>query len=263
MKKVSLKRNLMGWLVGWCFSILFFALPVMGTASPSEVLEKANGAYQKAEYEAAETGYQSLVDKGLESANLYYNLGCCYYKQNEMAKAILWWERAARLRPNDADIEHNLQIANLQIPDKVERMPRSGLSRFLGGMLNLFSEQGWSVCGIVLCFLLFGLLAVAVLLGSLRLKLLSFYATPVLVVLMLLCFLFAHLQVKRLLRTDEAVVMAATVECKSSPSEDSSTLFVVHEGLKVDVSDQIGEWYEIRLPDGTKGWLETKVVEII
>lgn len=80
---------------------------------------------------------------------------------------------------------------------------------------------------------------------------------------MLLCFLFAHLQVKRLLRTDEAVVMAATVECKSSPSEDSSTLFVVHEGLKVDVSDQIGEWYEIRLPDGTKGWLETKVVEII
>jgi len=74
---------------------------------------------------------------------------------------------------------------------------------------------------------------------------------------------FAAKQKSRLVNHSFAIVMQPTVTVKSSPSENGTKLFVIHEGLKVRITDKLGDWVEIRLADGNKGWLLTESIERI
>ena len=61
----------------------------------------------------------------------------------------------------------------------------------------------------------------------------------------------------------EAVIFAPSVNGKSSPDNSGTDLFVLHEGSKVTIEDNLGEWYEIKLSDGNKGWVPSICLEII
>ena len=54
-----------------------------------------------------------------------------------------------------------------------------------------------------------------------------------------------------------AIIITPTVTVKSSPSISGKNLFVVHEGLKVTITDSINNWKEIKLSDGKQGWILT------
>ena len=76
-----------------------------------ELWQRANTAYNSGDYAQAETCYTRILEQGLYSASLYYNLANAHFKQNELGKALLYYNRALRLRPNDEDIRHNLEYA--------------------------------------------------------------------------------------------------------------------------------------------------------
>jgi len=61
----------------------------------------------------------------------------------------------------------------------------------------------------------------------------------------------------------DAIIFSPLVNGKSSPDESGTDLFVLHEGTKVTVEDEVGEWYEIRLSDGNKGWIPSNSLEKI
>ena len=66
------------------------------------------------------------------------------------------------------------------------------------------------------------------------------------------------------MNADSAIVMRPVSPVKSSPSAESSTdLFILHEGTKVRVIDQVGQWSNIELADGRQGWMQTSDMEII
>jgi SH3-like domain-containing protein len=51
---------------------------------------------------------------------------------------------------------------------------------------------------------------------------------------------------------------------KSSPSgEASKDLFILHEGTKVKLIDQLGTWSKVELADGRQGWMKTDDLEVI
>src|SRR5579859_4188461 len=81
--------------------------------------DSGNAAYAKGNYAKAITFYTKFLDGVYESSAVYYNLGNCYYKTNEIGKAILNYEKAKRLSPGDADIQFNLQLANQKTTDKI------------------------------------------------------------------------------------------------------------------------------------------------
>jgi len=60
-----------------------------------------------------------------------------------------------------------------------------------------------------------------------------------------------------------AIVFTPTVNVKSSPSEKSSTLFVIHQGTKVKLIDQLKDWYRIKLANGSQGWMHKEDFEKI
>ena len=59
------------------------------------------------------------------------------------------------------------------------------------------------------------------------------------------------------------ITVESTINVKSEPKEESTDLFVIHEGLKVQILESTQSWYKIKLVNGSIGWLSETAVEII
>lgn len=93
------------------------------------LFDQATEAYNVGEYQKAIESYEKILENGEHSANLYYNMGNAYYKQNQIAPSIYYYEKALLLQPNDPEIENNLAYAKNMTLDAIESLPETGLSK--------------------------------------------------------------------------------------------------------------------------------------
>lgn len=227
------------------------------------LMQQGNTAYQNGDYDLAIDCYQEIIDHGNEGAILYYNLGNAYFKAKQTADALLWYERALRLDPSNEDIKHNITYANLQITDKIEVLPELFIVRWWNGLSKSMTVTGWAVIAVV--FGAIFALSIALMLASRR-RWLSVTAVSLAFISLLIAIfslIFASKENKRYVNQPEAIVMQSVVNAKGTPNESGTSLFVIHEGLKVAVTDRVGTWVEIKLPNGEKGWVEASSIEII
>jgi SH3-like domain-containing protein len=56
-------------------------------------------------------------------------------------------------------------------------------------------------------------------------------------------------------QASEAIIFAPTITVKSSPGNSSVDLFVLHEGTKVALLDEVVGWHKIKIGNGSVGWL--------
>jgi tetratricopeptide (TPR) repeat protein len=248
------------------FSILAMLLvsAITAFASVEQVnLAKANKAYSAGSYTAAAELYQKVVDAGYISPELFYNLGNAYFKTDDYSRAILWYERAKRLDPGSEDINYNLNVANTKISDKIEPLPELFYKRWYNSLVQVFSIDTWA--RMLVCLFIAGLLCLVIYLASrvLILRKIGFWAAWVLFFLSLISLVFAWSGYSFTKSTSEAIVFAPTITVKSSPDEKSTDLFVLHEGTKVRLLDNISGWYEIRIANGSVGWLPVNSLEKI
>ncbi len=233
-----------------CFSSLSYA------SEYEIVITKGNTAYSSGQYKEAINLYTSLISKGLESPELYYNLGNSYFKLNDIPHAVLWYERAKRLAPGNEDINFNLNVANSKITDKIEPLPDFFMKRWLKALSDAFPMDSWAIAGIA--FLITALLFFTLYISSrvLLLRKFGFWAGASILLLSLGCLLLAWGSYRSFQLDQSAIITNPTVTVKSSPDEKSTDIFIIHEGSKVQLVDHIGNWYEIRIANGSVGWVE-------
>lgn len=222
-----------------------------------------DSAYIKNDYKSAIQIYEALLEKG-EAAEVYYNLGNCYYKTNDIAKSILNYERALLLDPGNTDIRVNLEMARAKTVDKITPIPDIFFVAWIKSLINCLSVDAWAKCGI-LFFILF-LVAVALFFFSKQasLKKGGFIGGIVFFILVVLSNIFASQQKGVLVNRNAAIVLVPSVTVRSTPSESGTSLFILHEGSKVELKDNsMREWKEIRLEDGKVGWVPTSSIEVI
>jgi tetratricopeptide (TPR) repeat protein len=227
------------------------------------VVEKANKAYSDGLYAEASELYKKVVTAGYESPELYFNLGNTCFKLNDFPGAILWYERAKRLDPGNEDITFNLNVANSKIADKIEPVPEMFYRRWYFLLVNRFPADGWAWISVI--FFLTAIASATLYLVSrhLFLRKTGFWAAGALLFLFLVTFGFALSAADQSRNMREAVIFTPSVTVKSSPDDKSVDLFVLHEGTKVRIIDQIGSWYEIRIANGSVGWLPDGMMEQI
>lgn len=224
--------------------------------------EQANTAYNSGNYDTAVVVYEKILNAGMESVPVYYNMGNAYYKLREYPMAIYCYEKALKIDPSDEDVQANLAIANAAIVDKIEPMPQSVFVRWLRSLRSVMSGNQWAWCSIAVFALLLTMLFLFLRARKVGLRKLGFFMGLVFLIAFALSVVFA-LQLKHIANTqDQAIVMAPTVTVKSSPSINSVDLFVLHEGAKVDVMDTQGGWAQIRIANGSVGWLEASEMRI-
>lgn len=249
MKKIALiGLVLVFWASGVCRAQLT-------SVSYNNWFEDGNTAYDEGNYEQAMTFYNSIVEVGMESADLYYNMGNTYYKMKDYPHAILYYEKALKLNPGDEDTRVNLEIANLAVVDKINPIPQSFLKRWWNNLKSLFSADGWAWLGVGLFAVLLTCLFAFLMSRRTGLRKLGFFVGLVALLCLTLSVIFAVESQRSLSRHDEAIVMTPTVTVMSSPSDQSVGLFVLHEGAKVRVLDSARDWNKIKIADGSVGWL--------
>lgn len=75
--------------------------------------------------------------------------------------------------------------------------------------------------------------------------------------------LLGSIQNKQSVHPDYGIVFSSSLTAKSSPDPGGTDLFVIHEGVKVKITDQVGSWIRIRLADGNEAWVPGNSVERI
>jgi tetratricopeptide (TPR) repeat protein len=246
--------------------MFFLSLVIAGISSADEAaqrFEQANQLYLQAKYPDAVAQYEKIVQSGFESGELYFNLGNAYYKSGNIQKAILNYERARQLLPRDEDVQFNLQLANLQVVDKIDAVPRLFVYRWVDSMLALFSlsTMGW----IVYSFFILTLAAFAFFLyaRTYTQKKLSMFAGLVFSTALILTMIGYGVQSYKESNTEFAIVMSDVANIKAAPDSKGNDLFVLHKGLRVQVLDSVNHWRKIRLADGKVGWIPEEDCESI
>ncbi len=241
---------------------LLLVQPVFAVGTDS-LFYKANEEYNKGLYTNAVEDYQKVIDAGLESATIYYNLGNSYFKLDDIPSAILYFEKAKKLDPDNEDLDFNLNVAKTQVLDKIEPLPELFFKTWWRNLVTMFTSDTWTKTSLTFFILFFVLLSFYLLSGFTPIRKLSFYTGLIVFVLSVFTFILASQKFTMEKNLKEAIVFAPTITVKSSPNQNSVDLFVIHEGSKVRVIDEVGEWYKIRIANGSIGWLPLETVKPI
>jgi hypothetical protein len=205
----------------------------------------------------------SIYDTGLRSATLDYNIGNASFKLNNVPGAILFYERALLLKPGDEDIQYNLQIAKTLVVDKFIEIPELFFVRWYNFISLTLSTNVWAKISIISFILFLAALSAYIYSKTYRFKVAGFWLAIFLLFLSVCSFSSSVRNKNLIYHNPKAIIFSPLVNGKSSPDNSGTDLFVIHEGTKVTIEDEVGGWYEIRLSDGNKGWVPSNSIEKI
>lgn len=219
--------------------------------------------YTSGKYQEALNEWIDIYNAGYSSASLYYNIGNAYFKLNNIPGAVLFYEKARLLKPGDSNINYNLGIARSLVVDKFEAIPDLFFVRWYDFVALLNNSNTWSLISIIAFILSLILLSVYLYTSKYRLKIIGFWTAIILFVISLLALTLAARNKTLVFDNREAIIFTPVVNGKSSPDNSGNDLFVLHEGSKVSIEDEVGDWYEIKLSDGNKGWVPADCLRTI
>ncbi len=233
--------------------IIICSLNIVNAQSATELYRSANQLYKSNKFSEAAVQYEKIISQSYKTAEVYYNLGNCYYKTKIISKAILNYERALKLSPDDEDIKHNLKIAELNTIDKIQPVQQLEIVTWWNDFISSNSSKAWSMIAIAFIWISLLLFAASIYFGRRRIfYLLSFS----LFVFSLLTLSFSFKQNNLEQNKSKAVLMISNSTIKSAPDGSSSDLFMIHEGTRFNIQDEVGSWNKIKLDDGKVGWIE-------
>ena len=91
----------------------------------------------------------------------------------------------------------------------------------------------------------------------------GFFGAIVLALVFVMSVFFSNRQKQRLINREYAIVMSPSVTVKSTPDDNGTSLFVIHEGTKVKIQSVLDNWIEVKLSNGSVGWMLYSDVERI
>ncbi|MDD5772601.1 MAG: tetratricopeptide repeat protein [bacterium] len=222
-----------------------------------EVFKAGNNLYEKSDFTGAIEKYQMVIGSGVKNKTVYYNLGNAYYKTNKLGLAVLNYKRAYKLSPRDKDILANLAFLREKIVDQI-KYEKPVPQIMWDKVIFLLSLNEWTLLCLILYLLFMSLLIYSILKRDVDSEAI-FYRNLIFIIfsISLIFFISSYLNNKQL----EAVITAEEVEVKNGPGENYSKGFILHEGMEVNIENDSGDWVEIILPNGLKGWVEKNNIQ--
>ena len=218
--------------------------------------ENANSAYNAGQFEKAVMLYREILESGLHSAELYFNLANSYYRLNQVGESIFYFEKAKQLQPMDEDININSAFAQNMAIDAVEVLPKSQFTLLEEKTIELFSQEGWAYMIVFMAWLLVFFWGLYLWNKAPVIKRTFFASTLVLGLLLIGSLFIAVVKSSITAETTYGILFDEKIEVWAEPNSRAEVLFLLHEGTKVQMFDQLQEWQKIRIANGSEGWIK-------
>jgi len=243
-------------------NILYLFLFISQVFFAQSSFEKGNALYQKGEYKQAAQEYESILkEEKQHSAELYFNLGNCYYKLNKVAPSIYNYEKALVLKPNDTETLNNLKFAKKLTIDEIKDVPKVGFAKLIQNFTGIFNYNTWAWISIGIAFA-FLLSFIGYYFSQLTLSKRIYFIGMFILLFALLLSVSAGITEKSHYDNDlPAIVFAEMAEVHSEPQKAGPSIFLLHEGAKVYVKETLENWKKIELTDGTEGWIDASAIK--
>ncbi len=228
-----------------------------------QTIAEANKAYDDGLYNQSIELYQAVIDSGYTSTELYYNLGNAYFKLKDIPSAILYYEKAKKTAPKNEDILFNLNIAKTRIVDRIDEVPELFYIKWWKSFVNLFSLNTWTILSLISFSIIFVCATVFFISRNTNLRKFSFWFGILIIFFSFISFTISYQKYFEYREQHEAIIFTPTITVKSSPNQNSIDLFVIHEGTKIEIIDKVEGWYEIRIANGSVGWLPAHAIKMI
>lgn len=243
--------------------ILVLLLLVSQSFWAQTAFEQGNSHYAKENYKAAISSYESVVNSGKQSSELYFNLGNSYYKLHKVAPAIYNYEKALLLSPNDSEIKTNLEFARKMAIDDIKVVPKVGFNKLISDFTSKYYYDTWAWIAVS-----FALLFLAFFVGyyfseKTVLKRIFFIGMFLWLLGIVLSSASGFYEKSRNDNERPAIVFAENTPLKSEPKAGGSDTTVLHEGTKVYIIESIANWKKVELTDETTGWIEDSAIKEI
>ena len=243
--------------------LLFCLIILLPSLAHAVSKQEADSAYVQEHYQQAIKDYEALLKQGV-SADIYYNLGNAYYRMDNITKAVLNYERALLLSPGDKDIRFNLQMARSKTIDKITPESEMFFVTWYRSLVNMQSVDAWARLALIALVVAIILALAYLFADAVWLRKVGFFGGLLFLVIFFVSNLFGWQQQRGLVHRSGAIIIKSAVNVKSTPSKNGTDLFILHEGTKVNITDDsMKDWKEIRVADGKEGWLETSEIEVI
>jgi tetratricopeptide (TPR) repeat protein len=243
--------------------ILSFGKEALSQETNRDKFNQGVTYFTSGSYKEALQVWTEIYNTGYRSSNLNYNIGNAYFKLNDIPDAILFYERAYLLNPSDENINYNLQIARTLIVDRFQEIPELFFVRWYNFVSLFLSTNSWAKISIASFILSLTLLSLYIYSSRYRHKVIGFWFAVFFFILSALSLALALRNKSLVYDSHNAIILSPLVNGKSSPDNSGTDLFLLHEGTKVSIEDEVGEWFEIRLSDGNKGWVPGGSLNVI
>lgn len=260
---IKMKRKLSFLKYILLFVLLLFSSSLYAQEEAGELFDKANSLYMSENYAEAVQAYLSTIEKGYESAAVYYNLGNTYYKLGNTGKAVLYYEKAKKINPRDEDINTNLKMTSLGTADRITPLPELFYIKYFNLFASTLGPVGWMKIFLILFCILCLTISALILIRNERARYFLKKSVFILSAVTLIILGVTTYTSYEISKHNSAVVMSEKVDVYASPAEDSTELFAIHEGTKVTIKRTQGRWIEISLADGKVGWIIKEHIEVI
>ena len=251
---------------------IIFAINIIWMVSPSilsaqinveNIFSQANELYNKGSYIEAINNYKEIIKNDFHSAELYYNLGNAYYRLDSIASSVYYYEKALQLNPNDREIIDNLELINKTLVDEIDPITIPLIELILNRVSNIFYFETWGYISIFFSFLIVALFLSYYFANSSRVKRLTFVLLCISSIFMLVSLINGNKGYNNYINNEYAVIYSYETDLKTEPNYRSETLFMLHEGTKIQVLENYNNWIKIRLVNGQVGYIQLIDVKIL
>ena len=254
MKKIIIAINII-----WMFSPSILSAQI----NLESIFSQANELYNKGSYIEAINNYKEIIKNDFHSAELYYNLGNAYYRLDSIASSVYYYEKALQLNPNDREIIDNLALVNKTLVDEIDPITTPLIESILKSLSNIFYFETWGYISIFFSFLIVALFLSYYFASSSRIKRLTFVLLCVSSILMLASLINGNKGYDNYVNNEYAIIYSYETDLKTEPNFRSETLFMLHEGTKVQVIENYNNWIKVRLVNGQVGYIQLIDVKIL
>tara|TARA_B100000989_G_scaffold90581_1_gene65531 strand:- start:392 stop:1132 length:741 start_codon:yes stop_codon:yes gene_type:complete len=237
--------------------LIFLVLLINYSYSQNSDFDEANILYNEGRYIDAIDVYNKILDSGLHSSDLYFNIGNSYYKINDTPNSIFYYEKALLLKPDNESVKNNLAYAQNMLIDKIETLPKNQITVLFDSILSIFSYEYWQFLTIFFQLLLVSFSILFFISKTSILKKRYFKYSSISLFIFTVTLIMSINSKSKYLESDPAILYDKEVSFRSEPNLRSEEIFKLHEGLKINVKENINDWTLVQLSNGSEGWVPT------